>query len=191
MNESRHVYMSHIIDEACHKYEWIMSHIRMSHVVQASESRHMQDIWMRHVMYKWVMSHIDESCHIWMSLVTHWCVMSHIRISHVTKTNESRHTHELVMSRTRHVNEWYHACHTWMSHITHMNESCHTYERVTSHTRTSLMQDTYMSHVTRGRVKSLIDFISHIQMSHATRMNESHHSNERVRSLVGWMNYYL
>jgi len=54
--------------------------------------------------------------------------MSHIRISHVTQTNESCHTYEWVM--------W----HTRMSHVTHTNESCDTYEWVMSHIR--------MSHVT-------------------------------------------
>ena len=52
-----------------------------------------------------VMSHVNESCHIWTSHVTYERVMSHM--------NES--------------------CHMWMSHVTyervmsHMNESCHIY----------------------------------------------------------------
>jgi len=37
----------------------------MSHM---NESCH---IWMSHVTYEWVMSHMNESCHIWMSHVTY------------------------------------------------------------------------------------------------------------------------
>jgi len=43
------------------------------------------------------MSHINESCHIWMSRVICEWVMSHVIES----------------------------CHIWMSHVAHMNESCH------------------------------------------------------------------
>ena len=77
--------------ESCHTYEWVMSHIRMSHVIHMNESCH---------TYEWVMSHI------WMSHVTHmnesrhkykW-VMLHIRMSHVTHIYESCNTHEWVMS---------------------------------------------------------------------------------------------
>jgi len=51
--------------ESCHTYEWVMSHIRMSHV-----------------------THMNESCH------TYERVMSHIWMSHVTHMNESCHTYE-------------------------------------------------------------------------------------------------
>ena len=105
-----------------------------------------------HAAYESVMSHVNESCHIWMSCATYEWVTSrtnescHIRMSHVTyewvmlHTNESCHiwmshvTHEWVMS---HMNE---SRHTWMSH---MNESCHTwtnhdtYNRVMSQVKNS------------------------------------------------------
>jgi len=79
--------------------------------------------WMSNVKYEWVMSRMNESCHVWMSHVTYEWVMSHM--------NESCHiwmshvTYEWIMS---HMNE---SCHIWMSHVTyewvmsHMNESCH------------------------------------------------------------------
>ena len=51
------------------------------------------------------MSHMNESCHLWMSHVTHEWVMSYM--------NES--------------------CDIWMSHVTRMNESCHIHEAVISH----------------------------------------------------------
>jgi len=53
------------LDVWCHTYEWVMSHIWMSHV-----------------------PHIHESCH------TYEWVMSHIFTSHVTCMNESCHTYE-------------------------------------------------------------------------------------------------
>ena len=105
------------------------------------------------------MSRMNESCHIWMCHVTYECVTSHINESrryvvvsaHVTSEwvmshmNESCHiwmghvTYEWLISR---MNE---SCYIWMSHVTcewvmsHINESCHvwmshaTYEWVTSH----------------------------------------------------------
>ena len=44
------------MNESCHTYEWVMSHIQTSHVTHMNESCH---------TYEWVMSHI------WMSHVTH------------------------------------------------------------------------------------------------------------------------
>jgi len=104
-------------------WEWVMSHI-----------------WMSHVTCEWVMSHRNKSCDMWMSHVTHrwqcyvrcccladdswgW-VTSHMWMSHVSHMNESRHTYEWVMS---------HIVMLWMSHVTHVNESCHTCEWVMSH----------------------------------------------------------
>ena len=89
------------------------------------------------VTYEWVMSHMNESCHIWMSHVTYEWVMSHMNAScHIWM----RHImYEWVMSR---INE---SCHIWMSHVTyewvvsHIKESCHiwmshvTYECIISY----------------------------------------------------------
>jgi len=57
------------MNESCHTYEWVMSHVESSQVAHINESRN---------KYEWVMSHI------WMS--------------HVTHMNESCHTYEWVMS---------------------------------------------------------------------------------------------
>jgi len=71
VNESWHIWMSHVT------YEWVMSrmnepcHVWMSHATskwvmsRMNESCH---IWMSHVTYEWVMSRMNESCHIWMRL---------------------------------------------------------------------------------------------------------------------------
>ena len=68
------------MNESCHTYEWVMSHIWMSHVTQMNESCHtyewvMSYIWMSHV------THMNESCH------TYEWVMSHIRMSQVTQVS--------------------------------------------------------------------------------------------------------
>ena len=60
------------MNESCHTYEWVMSHIWMSHVTHMNESCH---------TYEWFMSHVS---HIWM-----------IHVAHI---NESWHTYEWVMS---------------------------------------------------------------------------------------------
>ena len=90
-------------------------------------------IWVSHVPYNSLVcmshvTHMNGSCH------TYECVMSHIWMRHVTRTNES--------------------CHC-MSHVTHMNESCHTYEWVMSHI---WMRHTYgciMSHISMRHVSHM------------------------------------
>ena len=104
-------------------YEWVMSHISMSHVTHMKWV--MSHVCMRNIcrMNKWCQTYgcytykwMNESCYTY-EWVNEW-VMLHIWIdiwmSHV-------YPHEWVMSRV------------WMSHVTHMNESCHTYEWVMSH----------------------------------------------------------
>jgi len=81
------------MNESCHTYEWVMSHIWMSHVTHMNESCHTYE-WvmspiMRHVtqqidnslnkcMHPFKHAQFNESCHTLMSHVTHWWVMSHI-----------------------------------------------------------------------------------------------------------------
>jgi len=152
MNESCHT---------CHAYEWVMSHIWMSHGTHTNESCHtyewgMARIWMSHG------THVNESWH------TYKCVLPHIRMSHVTHTSESWHTYEWVMAHMwmrdgTHMNESRHTyecvmAHMWMRHGTHMNESWHTYEWVMAHI--------WMSHV------------SYIWMRHGTHTHESWHTRE-------------
>jgi len=149
-----HVWMSHFhMNAPCH--------LCMSHgTYECAMSRtHGPNI-----TYVWVMSHIRESCHVYMSHVTCVWATSHIWMSHVTHMNESCHTYEWVMS------------HTWMSHVTcvratsQLKESCNawlplvSYEWVMSHMNvthpsgghtpiTMILQPTplvlkWMSHVT-------------------------------------------
>ena len=113
------------INESCHTYEWVMSHIWMSHVTHMNESCHtyewvMSHIWMSHVSYQ---SHQEYqcSCHTYESCHTLW---------------ESCYTHEsCVCVRFIIQLHWYEAvwhdsftsviCMPW-SHVTYVNESCHT-----------------------------------------------------------------
>jgi len=62
--------MSHVthMNESCHTYKSVMSHIWMSHVTHMNESWH---------TYGWVISHMNESCH------TYEWIMSHIWMRHV------------------------------------------------------------------------------------------------------------
>jgi len=137
--------MSHVPWDVA--YEWVMSHMRiwMSHVSRA----HMNEscltcangwvmshvgqschIWMSHITYGWVMPHINASCHILMSPVIFDWVMSHM--IELCLTWMSHATYEWVVS---HINE---SCLSWMSRVTfewviscmnwdmsHTNESCH------------------------------------------------------------------
>jgi len=139
-----------------------------------------------HVTYEGVKSHVNESCHIWMSHVTHatlklfskaWLRRArHVKYEWVmAHTIHSRVTCERVMS---HMNTscpiWMsQSCPIWMSHGTYDTLSCHirtshvTYEYVVSH-----MNESVMSHMNES---------CHIWMSHVTHewvmshMNESWH----------------
>ena len=94
------------MNESCHTYEQVMSHIWMSHVTHLYESCHtyervLSHIWMSHV------THMNESCH-----TCKW-VMSHIWTSHGTLMNESWHTY---MNEARHTYEWV-TSHIWMRYV--------------------------------------------------------------------------
>jgi len=147
-------------------YEWVMSHIWMSHGTSMGDSgRRSCHTYARVTSRTWVYS-----------FCTYEWVMSHIWMSHVTRMNESCHTYEWVMS------------HIWMSHITHTNRACHTYEWVMSHlwishiTHTKdpclpvlswlyCMNSSYCKYQLYAQVTWLID----ICMSHVTHINGSRH----------------
>jgi len=122
MNESCSLWMSHFT------LAWFMSHRFFLQEAKASLLAAMIYVTYAssHVTYEWVMSHMNESCHvrgishIWMSDITYGCVVSrtndlchiciktcHIWMSHVM--NESYHTYEWVLSRI------IESCHTWMN----------------------------------------------------------------------------
>jgi len=159
MDESCHIRMSHVtcgwvmsprcahVDDAvCGKMHlWVTSHQDESCLlgVRNGMTRFGKNTWISHVTCGWVMSHVDESCHMWKSHVT--CGEScHMWMSHVTKVytrrlhfymydschkEMSRVTCERVMSHMKELcNIWIsHVSYKWvMSHMSHINESCHT-----------------------------------------------------------------
>jgi len=130
------------------------------------------------VTYVWVLSRMNESCHVCMSHVTYEWVMECVRrASCHTRSSSVFHSptwlstmicvymcaYNWVVSRM------YESCHVWMSPVAYewvlsrMNESCHV----------------WMSHVTYEWVMSRMNESCHVWMSHVTydwvmsRMNES------------------
>jgi len=172
MSNMRESHVSYV-EESCHTYECVMSHIWMSHVTH-------------------VMSHV--------TLMSMWCiirwawqwVMSNMRMSHVSYVHESCQICECVMPRW----EWL-SPYIWMSHATYLNESCHTCERVTSckwvshATYTSrfwtcecVMLHMWMSHATQMCVM----FWACEWLNHVACVNESCHVCVWVTSHV-WMSH--
>ena len=146
------------IDESCHTYWWVMSHIWRSHVIHKKESCRtyegvMSHIWRSHV------THMNESCH------TYEWVMSHIWMSHVTHMNESCYTYEWVMS------------HLWVHLANAVESRCNTLQHPATLCNTQ----------TRG-ISCVCDMTlcdtSHIRMSHVTYINESCHTYEWD---MGWL----
>jgi len=71
MNESWHIWMSHVARVTFHTWEWVTPHAYA---------------WARHTgmsygTYEGVMAHTNESWHMWMSHSTHEWVMAHVHIA--------------------------------------------------------------------------------------------------------------
>jgi len=96
-----HIWMSHVthMNESCHTYEWVMSHTWMGHVPHMNESCPTWPCWER------MENHLHDRCH-------------YRNASHM---NESCHTYAWDTTQI------------WMSHVTHMRETWHKYEWVMSH----------------------------------------------------------
>jgi DNA-directed RNA polymerase subunit N (RpoN/RPB10) len=154
-----HIWMSLVthMNESCHTYESVMSHIwmihgtpRMSYVTHKNEScytceRAMSHIWMSH------MAHMKESCHKYEWVSNALCyrysdIILRTWICHVAWHIPSSSTARLqYVHRVTHMNELCHAyeyvmSHVWTSHVTRMNESRHTNEWFMSHV--------WISHIT-------------------------------------------
>ena len=97
-----HVWMSHgtRMNESWHTYEWVMAHVWMSHGTRMNQRCRMCAAW------------------VWCTRMTRRCsaawVFKLLCTGHMTRINESNHTHEWV-------------------HFAHVNEACHAYEWVMSH----------------------------------------------------------
>jgi len=152
------------------------------------------------------MSHMNESCHIWMSHVTYEWVMSHMNESSIAVCIFKCHAFHIYNCRAllKIKYQWWlfkfpfsgeRLCHTWMRHVTHwwgtlhMNGACHiwmshvTYESVIAHHYIVLSHLTLrwvMSHMNEAchiwmRHVTYEWVMSHIWMSHVTLMNEACH----------------
>jgi len=130
------------MNESCHTYEWVMSHIWMSHVTHMDGSCSTYEWVMSNmallgaygkpftwslplqkcISYEWVMSHIcmrhdtnmNESCH------TYAWDMTQIWMSHVTR----RMRHRWTVRAAEHVLQNMFP-HRWTGRATRMPESCH------------------------------------------------------------------
>ena len=117
----------------------------------------------------------NKSFQIWMSHVTHWCVISHMnaRLSHTNETCHvwmSRVKYEWVMA---HINQ---TCHVWMRHVTYecvqvthecdrnTNESCHIRVRHVTHECIMSRMNARSSYTTWDMTHA--DKTCHAQMSH-------------------------
>jgi len=107
INESRHVWMSHVT------YEWVMSHMNKScHIwtshVQYDKPRQW-DMCMSNVTYEWVMSQMTLSACPWgwhvFNITCHiWTI--HVRYEWVMVTYDKRRQWDMCMSHV-----------TWISHV--------------------------------------------------------------------------
>jgi len=158
VNEASHEWVMSQFEGVVSQFEWVVSHMWNSHVTHVNESCHRWETVMSRMR---LTSQWGKS---WMSRVTIW-------MSHVTHVEQSCHACEWVMS------------HIWISHVTFVNESCHTCKwgsgkqsmcakchtrgwAVSCHTYKRVMPHIWTSHVTQKN-------------SHVTRMNESRPTSER------------
>ena len=98
------------MNESCHTYQRVTSHIWMGHVTHMKEECDTCEI----VMWQtWLgqVTQMHESCH------TFICVMSLVWTSRLTRMIKSGHTYDWVTSHIR--------SHVWLSHVSHMSHVTH------------------------------------------------------------------
>jgi len=150
------------VNESCHTYEWVMSHIwrSLTHIVYVSTSMYLACVCLcececmcvRVCVRMCVCVYVCMCVRVYIFHVyVYTCkqVMSHVR---VTRMHQSYHTpYEWVMAHIKrghvtHTNKSFHnnkwaMQHMWMSHVTHMHQSCPhaTHVNESWHTRASIM----------------------------------------------------
>jgi len=133
------------MNESCHAYESVMSHLWM---------RHVTNIEMSHV------THMNQSCHTYdESCHTYKCVFTHIE--------EWCHTHECIFTHTED------SCHTYECVFADFKESYHTNEGVVSLTHEWLISNTWRGHI-NGSCQTHEEVTSYIWISHVTHQNHTH-----------------
>ena len=95
----------HVTHVSDHIYEWVMPHVRMSHVLCINKAVSIKQV--SHMTHH--ITHTNESRHTYDWFISH--------------THESCHIYQSVMSRVFHV-----TIIMWMSETTHTDESYGTYE---------------------------------------------------------------
>jgi len=119
-------------------------------------------IWMSHVSFEWVMSHMNESCLIWMSHVSYECVMPHMTESWliaVAARGPSRRGWDMSFMNV--------SCPIWVV-VSQINGSCLVWM---SHVPLLWQRGACgrgLSHVTDKWGMSHINESCHIQVSHIT-----------------------
>jgi len=94
-------------------------------------------MWMSHVTCEWVMSHVNESCHMWggddkrrlmmcVTSRTQWHThQASLRSSDISSVCVMSHTWQrclmMCVTSLTHIRYLF----LWVSHITHMNEACY------------------------------------------------------------------
>jgi len=98
-------FISHL-NESCHIW---MNHLKKSHHIWVSLgivcsryglSQHtIAGCCVIHITFEWVTSHLNDSCHIWMSHVTFEWVMSHLSVVSCLRESQSCHVWERCDSK--------------------------------------------------------------------------------------------
>jgi len=187
--------MSHVthINESCHTYKWVVSHLQFNRVTHMNELFHICIINVSRVYalcstHEWdIVLRPRETCvsdrEIIMMISLGRKTMS-LRDTH-THTHTRTHTHTCLYVCMRYAA---HMQRIWIGNVTHMSESCHTYEWVMSHVWMSRVSRAYAPCHTYEWVMSLV-WMSHVsRMRHGTHMSDSCHACEWFMTLV-WMRH--
>ena len=123
MNQSRPTYEKSNVtrmNELCHTYEPVTSHVWISQVTHMNASWH---------AYECVTSHVNESCPAWERVMSHMYMWT----SHVTLINESWDTCDVTHSYVWHDSLLTYGNESCQTCKKSLNESCHTCKRVMAH----------------------------------------------------------
>ena len=147
-----HIHPSHVshTNEADLAYRWVMSHTqgRGSRAIKGTHTHESCLTYtpvMSPVVSHMQMSHVPHTAES--RLICKW-VVSHIQLSHVSHANGSCSTYNWVMSLTLGRRSGTRQSTTFMSHVSHTNESCLTYKGVMSHIHPSHVSHTIESCLT-------------------------------------------
>jgi len=117
------------MNESCHTYEWVMSHIWMSHVTHMNESCHtyewvMSHIWMMHVTYIEKSGHKRVMSQIFLCRDSFICDTTHPSVTRLA--GDMAHTYVTWLIRVWHnsfIRDMTHPCVTWLIHMYNMTHS--------------------------------------------------------------------